>query len=59
MKMKMSDMMKDIYGCVPERMDGCKEAVMEAMKDLNMSCSNKVNGPIKSETCEYDPENGK
>jgi hypothetical protein len=51
---------KEIYGEVPDRLEGDASVVNEALADLGSSFSNKINGPVKdTRRVEYDPEDGK
>ena len=50
---------KEIYGQVPDLKGDAKTAVKDAMSDLGDSFSNKINGSLKSDDVEYNPEEGK
>jgi hypothetical protein len=49
---------REIYGEVPDKADGDSAVVKEAMSECDEHFSNKINGPTKSKTSRYDPENG-
>jgi len=51
---------KDIYGQVPDLKGDASKAVTDAMKDLDDSFSNEINGKVNDKRdSEYNPEDGK
>lgn len=50
---------KNIYGEVPDKDNGDKSVVDQALGELDDHFSNTINGSLKSKNSEYDPENGK
>jgi hypothetical protein len=48
-----------IMGQVPELGGQASKALKQAMDDLGDSFSNKINGDLKSDDVEYNPEEGK
>lgn len=48
-----------ILGQVPELGGQASKALKQAMGDLDDSFSNKINGDLKCDDVEYDPEEGK